>query len=180
MEQVAHPAYDYGFSIDMEPLTPPRADGTYAPGTSVTFQLTLKDGAGRRLHPQGSLPTYNEVVFGGNEPGIQYYRAFFDPTTTYYRRKHRERMLMTQIIGPAQHIQPLRSIVELDDFLDPTRTCRRSGRPSATACSPRCRPSPNGRSAALFDRAHLATRPSATRGPRSCPPTPRPAPTSSR
>jgi hypothetical protein len=118
VEQVAHPAYDYGFSIDMEPLTAPRADGTYAPGSSISFRLTLKDGAGRRLHPQGSLPTYNEVVFGSNEPGIQYYRAFFDPSATYYRRKHRERMLMTQIIGPAQNIQPLRSIIELNDFLD--------------------------------------------------------------
>jgi hypothetical protein len=119
VQQVAHPAYDYGFSIDMVPVTPARADGTYAPGTAVSFQLTLKDGAGRRLHPQGSLPTYNEAVFGNNEPGIQYYRAFFDPSATYYRRKHRERMLMTQIIGPAQNIQPIRSIVELSDFLGP-------------------------------------------------------------
>jgi hypothetical protein len=115
---VAHPAYDYGFSIDMVPVTAPRADGTYAPGTSVSFQLTLKDGSGRRLHPEGSLPSYNDVVFGNNEPGIQYYRAFFDPSATYYRRKHRERMLMTQIIGPAQNIQPIRSIIKLDDFLD--------------------------------------------------------------
>ncbi|WP_157231825.1 cytochrome C [Hyalangium minutum] len=120
VEQVARPAYDYGFSIDMVPVTPPRADGTYAPGTSITFRLTLKDGSGRRLHPQGSLPTYNEVVFGNNEPGIQYYRAFFDPSATYYRRKHRERMLMTQIIGPAQRIQPIRSILDLNDFLGPT------------------------------------------------------------
>lgn len=117
VEQVARPEFDYGFSIDVAPLTPPRADGTYAPGTNIRFQLTLKDGSGRRLHPRGSLPTYNEVVFGQNTPGIQYYRAFFDPTATYYRRKHRERMLMTQIIGPAQNIQPIRSILELDDFL---------------------------------------------------------------
>jgi hypothetical protein len=119
VEQVAHPQYDYGFSIDVTPVTPARADGTYAPGSSVSFQLTLRDGAGNRLHPQGSLPTYNEAVFGTNEPGIQYYRAFFDPSATYYRRKHRERMLMTQIIGPAQQIQPIRSIIDLDAFLGP-------------------------------------------------------------
>ncbi|HLL00571.1 MAG TPA: cytochrome c3 family protein [Myxococcaceae bacterium] len=119
VEQVASPAYDYGFSIDVQTVTPPRHDGTYAPGSAVSFQLTLKDGSGNRLHPQGSLPTYNEVVFGSNEAGIQYYRAFFDPSATYYRRKHRERMLMTQIMGPAQRIQPIRSIVELDAFLDP-------------------------------------------------------------
>jgi predicted CXXCH cytochrome family protein len=119
VEQVAAPAYDYGFAIDVAPVTPPRPDGTYAPGSAVSFKLTLKDGSGNRLHPQGSLPTYNEVVFGSNEAGIQYYRAFFDPTATYYRRKHRERMLMTQIIGPAQRIQPIRTIVDLDAFLDP-------------------------------------------------------------
>ncbi len=119
VEQVEKPKYDYGFSIEATPVTPPRKDGTYAPGTNVSFRLTLKDGAGKRLHPQGSLPTYNEVIFGSNEPGIQYYRAFFDPTATYYRRKHRERMLMSQIIGPAQRIQPIRSVVELDTFLAP-------------------------------------------------------------
>jgi hypothetical protein len=120
VEQVANPTYDYGFSIDAQPLTPTRPDGTYAPGTAVSFRLTLKDGSGNRLHPLGSLPTYNEVVFGSNEAGIQYYRAFFDPSATYYRRKHRERMLMSQIIGPAQRIQPIRSIVELGAFVDPS------------------------------------------------------------
>jgi hypothetical protein len=119
VEQVQNPPYAYGFSMDVVPLTPPRPDGTYAPGSEITFQLTLRDGAGQRLHPAGSLPTYREVALAGNEAGIQYYRAFFDVTTTYYRRKHRERMLMTQIIGPAQHIQPIRTIVDLNAFLDP-------------------------------------------------------------
>ncbi|RKH64764.1 cytochrome C [Corallococcus llansteffanensis] len=119
--QEASPAFGYGFAIDIKPLTAPRKDGTYAPGSDVTFQLTLKDGQGKRLHPAGSLPTYNEVAppgAPGHPAGIQYYRAFFDATTTYYRRKHRERMMMTQLIGPAQDIQPIRSIVDLEAFLD--------------------------------------------------------------
>ena len=107
------PPFAYGFSIDLTPSPSPRADGTYAPGSDVTFRITLRDGDGQRLHPWGSLPTYNEVVFGPNLAGIQYYRAFFDPTTTYYRRKHRERMLMSQIIGPAQDVQAIRSILDL-------------------------------------------------------------------
>lgn len=133
VEQVRNPAYAYGFSMDVVPLTPPGADGTYAPGSEISFQLTLRDGAGQRLHPAGSLPSYNEVAFGGNTAGIQYYRAFFDATTTYYRRKHRERMLMTQIIGPAQNIQPIRTIIDIDAFLDPavdeqtTATLERDG-----------------------------------------------------
>lgn len=122
VEQVASPTYDYGFSADLVALTPPGPGGYYAPGADVTFQVTLRDGSGNRLHPAGSLPTYNEVIFGANPPGIEYYRAFFDPTTTYWRRKHRERMMMSQIIGPAQKIQPIRSIAELDKFLGPEDT----------------------------------------------------------
>ena len=113
------PTWGYGFSIDLTATTPPRADGTYAPGSDIGYRMTLRDGAGKRLHPEGSLPTYNEVIFGANEPGIQYYRAFFDPTTTYYRRKHRERMLMSQIIGPAQDVQAIRSIADIGLFLSP-------------------------------------------------------------
>jgi predicted CXXCH cytochrome family protein len=65
------------------------------------------------------MPSYNEVIFGENPAGIQYYRAFFDPTTTYYRRKHEERNFISQIIGPMQNVQPIRTIAELDSFLDP-------------------------------------------------------------
>jgi len=118
IEQVPSPAYDYGFSIDLTPLSTVGPSGVYEAGQDIVFQLTLRDGSGKRLHPQGSLPTYNDVEFGSNEAGIQYYRAFFDPTATYWRRKHRERMLMTQIVGPAQAIQPLRSLIPLAAFLD--------------------------------------------------------------
>ena len=117
LTQVAAPAFAYGVTAEVEPVTPPRADGSYAPGSDVTFRVILRDGAGTRLHPPGALPTYNEVIFGANPAGLQYYRAFFDPTTTYWRRKHRERMMMAQLIGPAQAIQPIRSVLELDDFL---------------------------------------------------------------
>jgi predicted CXXCH cytochrome family protein len=119
VSQIATPPYDYGFSIDLTALTPAGAGGAYAPGSNVEFKLKLRDGAGNPLHPDGELPPYNEVVFGANPAGIQYYRAFFDPTTTYYRRKHRERMLMSQIIGPAQKVQPIRTIIDLPAFLGP-------------------------------------------------------------
>lgn len=115
--QVESPTWDHGFSIDVAALTPPGPGGYYAPGQDVTFQLTLRDGSGQRLHPAGSLPTYNEVVFGPNEAGIRYYRAFFDASATYWRRKHRETMLMAQIIGPAQDIQPIRSVIGIEEFL---------------------------------------------------------------
>ncbi|WP_309890995.1 cytochrome c3 family protein [Archangium sp.] len=119
VEQVQNPTWDYGFAIDIKPLTAPRADGTYAPGSAVTFQMTLKDGAGKRLHPEGSLPTYFEFLSGQIESGIQYYRGFSDPSATYYRRKHRERNFSVSFVGPAQRIQPIRSIVEMESFLGP-------------------------------------------------------------
>ncbi len=122
LEQIHESTYDYGYRIELEPLTPPQSDGTYAPGSNITFRLTQRDGSGTRLHPDGSLPTYNEVLFGENEAGLQYYRAFFDPSATYYRRKHQERMLMVQMVGPAQTIQPIRSVAELEDFLGPNDT----------------------------------------------------------
>jgi len=119
VEQEANPEYAYGFKIEQRVLTPARADGTYAPGTPLTVQLTLKDGAGNRLHEPGVLPTYNEYL-AGVPSGIQYYRAFFDFSTTYYRRKHKERNFISQIIGPKQNVQPIRTIQELGEFLDNT------------------------------------------------------------
>ncbi|MET0404722.1 MAG: cytochrome C, partial [Cystobacter sp.] len=117
LQQEERPAYAYGASVDIKVLTPPRFNGTYASGTKITFQLTVRDGTGKRLHPEGRLPTYNEFASGQVDSGLQYYRAFAEPTTTYYLRKHRERMMMTQIIGPLQKVQPIRSILSMEDFL---------------------------------------------------------------
>lgn len=119
VSQVASPPYAYGFSIDIDPLTPPGPNGTYAPGTDITFQATLRDGAGARLHPPGALPSFIEAELAPNATGIRYYNAFFDPTVVYYRRKHRERMMIAQFLGPLQDTQPIRSIVEFDDFFNP-------------------------------------------------------------
>ena len=124
VEQVASPEFDYGFDIEVAAQTPPGPSGYYEPGDDITFQMTLTDGSGNRLHPEGSLPSYSDVVFGVEDSGIQYYRAFafIDPSATYWRRKHRERMLMAQIIGPNQDIQPIRTIAPLDIFLDEADT----------------------------------------------------------
>jgi hypothetical protein len=81
--------------------------------------MTLRDGDGNRLHPEGEMPSYNDVIFGPNPAGIQYYRAFFDPTATYWRRKHRERNMMVELIGPMQDAQPIRTIAPLAEFLAP-------------------------------------------------------------
>lgn len=120
--QITAPQYEYGFSINLDVLTPPRADGSYAPGSDVTLQATLRDGAGNRLHPQGSLPSYLDVEFGPNPAGLQYYHAFFDPTITFYRRKHRERMMAAQLVGPVQSVHSIDTVIGFDQFLSPLDT----------------------------------------------------------
>ncbi len=114
------PPFDYGFAIELAALTPTAADGTYAAGQSITYQLTLTDGSGNRLHPPGLLPSYNEATFGPNPAGIYYYRGFVDPVAVYYRRKHRERNFIAEITGPLQNVQPIRSIVGVAQVFAPS------------------------------------------------------------
>ncbi|MFK7990083.1 MAG: cytochrome C [Sandaracinaceae bacterium] len=122
VEQVETPEFDYNFAIDLEAITEPGPEGYYEPGSEVTFRFTMRDGAGNRLHPEGSIPSYADVAFGIDPTGIQYYRAFFDPAATYWRRKHRERGMGIMIIGPNQDIQPIRTIAPLEAFLGPDST----------------------------------------------------------
>lgn len=119
VQQIASPALDYGFGIDIVPVTAPRADGTYAPGTDVTIQVQLRDGAGNPLHPAGVLPSFNTVASGADTSGIQYWRGFFEPFATYYRRKHMERQLLNQLIGPAHKVGPLHNVLDLANSLGP-------------------------------------------------------------
>lgn len=118
VEQVAAPAYDYGFTMDLAAITPPAPDGTYAPGQAVTFQFTLKDGAGNRLHDPGVMPSYADFLAGNIDSGIQYYRALAEPYATYYRRKHREKQLILAVMGPVQNNRPLYDVVDINQSID--------------------------------------------------------------
>lgn len=117
--QVASPPFAYGFAIDIDALTPPPPNGAYAPGSDVTFRTTLRDGAGAPLHPPGLMPSYFEAELLGNPAGIRYYHAFFDPTILYYRRKHTERSMMAEVIGPTSDIQTIRSVIGFPELLSP-------------------------------------------------------------
>lgn len=117
--QIAAPTYAYGFSIDIAALTAPGPNGAYAPGSNVTFRATLKDGAGTPLHPQGAMPSYFEAELLGNPAGIKYYHGFLEPAILYYRRKHTERSMMAEIIGPTDDIQTIRSVIDFPQLLSP-------------------------------------------------------------
>jgi len=118
VQQVANPTWDYGFGIGLAAVTAPAPDGTYAPGQSVSFQFTMKDGAGKRLHDPGTMPSYADFLAGNVESGIQYYRLGQEQFATYYRRKHRESQVLVAIMGPVQDNRPIRSVVDLAEAID--------------------------------------------------------------
>ena len=128
--QVVNPPLDYGFSLELAPVTPTAPDGTYAPGQQVSFQVTLRDGSGNRLHPVGQLPSYLDYL-SGDTNGIQYYRFFQEQYATYYRRKHHEHHLIVGIQGPAQSLQPTRHDVNLATDIDPETNAVITATPSA-------------------------------------------------
>lgn len=117
--QVVAPDFDYGVQAELTAVTPPGVDGYYLPGTAITFRLTLMDGSGNRLHPEGSLPTYADVSFGVDQSGITYWRGPFETSATYWRKKHREAMLAVHFVGPAQDVQPIRTVVDVNQFFGP-------------------------------------------------------------
>lgn len=115
--QVENPEWDYGFGIDVSPVTPAAPNGTYAPGQNVTFAFTLKDGSGKSLHPDGPLPSFLDYLSGNTPSGIQYWKLD-EPYATYYRRKHRERQMFASISGPLQNVQPIRTVTDIVGSLE--------------------------------------------------------------
>lgn len=92
-------AYSYGLQPTLELVNAP-ANGVYfLPGDAVRLRIVLKDGGGRRLHPPGSLPTYQEVMSGSDPSGIRYYNPNLNPQP-YYAFKHREANGLVTLAGP--------------------------------------------------------------------------------
>ena len=116
--QIATPQWDYGFSIDLAPITPPAADGTYSPGQQIAFQFTLRDGSGKRLHDPGVMPSYADFLAGNVESGIQYWRNQAEPYATYYRRKHREKQMQLAVMGPEQNLGPIHDVLDIFSSID--------------------------------------------------------------
>lgn len=111
VEQVESPEWDYGFTIDLAVTTPPAANGTYAPGTLITAEFTLRDGAGKPLHPPGVLPTFLDFLVGNTPSGIQYWDVR-ERTLTYYRRKHKEKQMLIAINGPMQNTGTIHDTID--------------------------------------------------------------------
>jgi hypothetical protein len=111
VEQVANPAWDYGFVIDLAVATPPGPHGVYTPGQTLNVKFTLRDGAGKPLHPPGVLPTFLDYLSGHDPPGIDYWNVN-EKVMTYYRRKHKEKQMVIALDGPLQDSAPIRDTLD--------------------------------------------------------------------
>ena len=96
-------AYSYGLQPALE-LVNRAANGVYfLPGDAIQLRIVLKDGAGNRLHPAGSLPTYEQVTNGLDASGIRYYNPNLTPQL-YYAFKHREANGLVTLAGPTDKL----------------------------------------------------------------------------
>ena len=111
VEQVENPTWDYGFAIDLTVTTPPGSGGFYTPGQVLDVHFTLRDGAGKPLHPPGVLPTFLDYLTGNDPAGIDYWNVN-EKVMTYYRRKHMEKQMVIAINGPVQDSRPIRDTLD--------------------------------------------------------------------
>jgi len=85
------------------------------PGEQLQLRITFSDGAGVRLHPVGSLPTYQQVMSGQDTSGIHYYDPTLNPQL-YYALKHRESNSMVVLAGPTNLMTTPKEIAPINTF----------------------------------------------------------------
>ncbi|HJL15384.1 MAG TPA: hypothetical protein RMH99_07010 [Sandaracinaceae bacterium LLY-WYZ-13_1] len=114
--------WEYGFQVNVDVVSPPANGQYYVPGESFDVQVTMTDGAGNRLHPEGSLPTYGAFVRDEIDSGIRYYDGLQELLTLYYALKHREGLTMWSVAGPTSNIDYPSYEVDFFDFFLPQTT----------------------------------------------------------
>jgi predicted CXXCH cytochrome family protein len=108
--------YGYGFQPALETIDPPANGSHYLPGETVSFRVTFRDGAGRRLHSAGGLPTYGQFLRGEVPSGLRYYNGFALFPTLYYALKHREGLMAVALLGPLDKLKTPQTTVALGEF----------------------------------------------------------------
>src|SRR6185436_5309737 len=119
--QVSHAApaafpYGYGFQPALDVVNPPANGSYYVAGETVRFRVTFRDGAGRRLHSLGSLPTYGQFLRGEVPSGLRYYNGFALFPTLYYALKHREGLMAVALLGPLDKLKTPQTTAGLEEF----------------------------------------------------------------
>ncbi|HTV21817.1 MAG TPA: hypothetical protein VMG12_24175 [Polyangiaceae bacterium] len=110
--------FDAGFSVELDPASAPANGNYYEPGETVSFRLSFLDGSGQRLHPVGSLPTYEEFVTGQVTSGLRYLDLSL-LTRLYYSLKHRESNLFVVLSGPTDQLRTPQTVVDPTLFFGP-------------------------------------------------------------
>lgn len=108
--------YGYGFQPALDVINPPVNGSHYVPGETVRFRATFRDGAGRRLHSPGGLPTYGQFLRGEVPSGLRYYNGFALFPTLYYALKHREGLMAVALLGPLDKLKTPQTTVALEEF----------------------------------------------------------------
>lgn len=108
--------YKYGFTVGVDVISQPANQSFYVPGEEVAYRITMRDGAGNRLHPEGQLPSYMEFATDNVPSGIRYYDGFQETLTLYYALKHREGNNIWNFSGPTDKLKYSDHIVSDMDF----------------------------------------------------------------
>jgi hypothetical protein len=111
-------AFDPGFQVQLQPVSPPANGQFFVPGESVSFRVSFLDGSGHRLHPAGQLPTYAEYASGQVESGLRYLDLTLQ-TRLYYSLKHRESNLLLVLSGPTSALHTPQTVVDPTLFFGP-------------------------------------------------------------
>jgi hypothetical protein len=119
-KRYADTPYRYGFSTNVEMITPPANGKFYVPGEGFDVRVSFRDGQGNRLHPVGSLPNYQQFI-DGIPSGLRQYDSLRQLLTLYYGMKHREGLMEWGFSGPSNKVhQPKHEIGFFDFFGPPT------------------------------------------------------------
>jgi hypothetical protein len=118
--------FGLGFRVALEEASEPPNGSFYRPGDAVQVRLTFTDGAGNRLHPPGSLPTYGQFFRGEVESGLRYVDTFRLSTYLYYALKHRESNVLVALSGPVDRLRTPQTVVDPLEFFAPQTTFARA------------------------------------------------------
>ncbi|HKY38209.1 MAG TPA: hypothetical protein VJN18_19840 [Polyangiaceae bacterium] len=110
--------FDYGFRVHLDTIGSPANGQYYLPGEAVSLRVTFRDGRGRRLHPEGQLPSYAEFIAGEIDSGLRYL-DLQEQTRLYYALKHRESNLLAVLSGPTNDLKTPTTVVDPTLFFGP-------------------------------------------------------------
>lgn len=99
----------YGLRAQLVRETPYPTRGFFVPGEQVTLRATFTDGAGNRLHPAGSLPSYGAALFGDPAALGLRYLTFTDDPVLYWAHKNTQSDMTFTVAGPLDRMRTIGS-----------------------------------------------------------------------